>query len=377
MQPDRRLRLNWQFVQGACVLLVVCSMTACGGSSDPIVSEQITPRTAAVDGNGRLKVFILAGQSNMQGFGKVEVGADLTDPNQKTRPPLILGGAGSLRALVNEDQAGAYKYLLDPVKTVTYTVNNVTKTYPAWATRNDVWISNWGNALGSPTESNKGALTVGFGSENRLPAGYIGPEFAFGHIVGNALGDKVLLIKTSWGGKSLAVDFRPPSSGGTLGPYYKEIVDKVRMVLADVKKYYPAYDGKGVEIAGFGWHQGFNDRVTAAYAAEYEVNLANLIRDVRKDLGVPTMPFVIANTGMANANSDAQALKVIAAQGNVSDPKKYPEFVGTVSTVDTRPFDFPFTSPETAFGHHWYYSGLSYFRIGEHMGNAMIKLMAP
>ncbi len=34
---------------------------------------------------------------------------------------------------------------------------------------------------------------------------------------------QILLVKAAWGGKSLAVDFRPPSTGGTTGFYYNEV----------------------------------------------------------------------------------------------------------------------------------------------------------
>ena len=353
----------------------VGALVSCGGSSDtPVPPISNTPISAVVDGNGKLKIFILAGQSNMVGYGKVELGADLTKP---TRTPHILGGTGSLRAMVNKDPA-AFNYLLHPSKTVTYTVEGTTKIYADWLTRDDVWVSSWDSgAIGKTTELRKGGLSVGFGDEKVLPAGYIGPEFGFGHMVGTALTDKALLIKTSWGGKSLAVDFRPPSSGGTTGPYYTEMLAKIRIVLADVKKYYPAYDGKGFEIAGMGWHQGWNDRVNPKFVDEYEVNLANLIRDLRKDLQLPAMPFVIANTGMADADKDTVAVRLITAQGNVANPAKYPEFAGTVSTVDTRPFHYPQTSPEIGFTYHWNYNGESYFRIGESMGNAMMKLIKP
>ena len=369
-------------------VLFSVGLSACGGSSEATVSQdpmQAPVETSAnnptlAQGNGKLKIFILAGQSNMVGYGKVDLGADLTKPN---RTPHILGGSGSLRAMVNNNPA-AYNYLVNANKTITYTIKADassgavadTKTYASWVVRDDVWVSSWDEGvIGKAAEQRKGPLSVGFGSENVLPAGYIGPEFGFGHMVGNALGDKVLLVKTSWGGKSLAVDFRPPSSGGATGPYYTEMVAKVRTVLADVKKYYPDYDGKGYEVVGFGWHQGWNDRVNSGYVDQYEANLANLIRDLRKDLNLPTLPVVIANTGMANADQSPVALKLINAQGNVSDPKKYPEFAGTVSTVDTRPFHYPLTSPEIDFGFHWNYNGESYFHIGESMGVAMLKLM--
>lgn len=403
-------QINRRLVPAGKVIVLVASLllASCGGSSgadsstsntvaasgntgQPAPSTQpasvppdASPPAAvpAKDGNGKLKIFILAGQSNMVGYGKVDLGADLS---KASRTPHILGGAGSLRAMVNNNPA-VYNYLVDATKSTTYTIaaNAATgaaadtKTYPSWATRSDVWVSSWDEgAIGKTTERRKGALSVGFGDENVLPAGYIGPEFGFGHIVGNGLVDKVLLVKTSWGGKSLAVDFRPPGSGGTTGPYYNEMLAKVRLVLSDIKKYYPEYDGKGFEVAGLGWHQGWNDRVNAAYVNEYEFNLANLIRDVRKDLNLPLLPVAIANTGMANADSDPVAVKLIAAQGNVADPKKYPEFAGNVSTVDTRPFHYPQTSPEIGFIYHWNYNGESYFHIGESMGVAMLKLIKP
>ena len=105
------------------------------------------------------------------------------------------------------------------------------------------------------------------------------------------------LTKLAWGGKSLAKDFRPPSAGGEVGPYYKEVVQRTKDVLADLKKQFPEFGDRGYELAGFGWHQGWNDRVNQTFNDEYEKNMANFIRDIRKDLGVKDLPFVIAETG--------------------------------------------------------------------------------
>ena len=41
----------------------------------------------------------------------------------------------------------------------------------------------------------------------------MGPEVGFGWALGDYYDSEVLLIKVAWGGKSLAVNFRPPSSG--------------------------------------------------------------------------------------------------------------------------------------------------------------------
>ena len=41
--------------------------------------------------------------------------------------------------------------------------------------------------------------------------------------------EKVLLIKTAWGGKSLYKDFRPPSAGdGAPGEYYTKMIQEIR-----------------------------------------------------------------------------------------------------------------------------------------------------
>lgn len=54
-----------------------------------------------------------------------------------------------------------------------------------------------------------GPLSIGYGARSTA----IGPEYAFGIMLEKALEQPVLIIKTSWGGKSLHYDFRPPSAG--------------------------------------------------------------------------------------------------------------------------------------------------------------------
>ncbi len=54
-----------------------------------------------------------------------------------------------------------------------------------------------------------GPLTCGYGANTAD----IGPEYAFGMMLEKNLAQPILIIKTSWGGKSLHYDFRPPSAG--------------------------------------------------------------------------------------------------------------------------------------------------------------------
>lgn len=281
-----------------------------------------------------VKVFILAGQSNMQGQGFVKA-----DPKRN-------GGKGSLEFLVKDAASAArFKHLVDKDG--------------KWIVRDDVWV--W--YLGK-----KGPLTVGFAGKDDM----IGPELSFGHVVGNAYDEQVLLIKLAWGGKSLAKDFRPPSSGGEVGPYYKDMLKHTKEVLGNLKAEFPAYQGQGYEIAGFGWHQGWNDRVNQAYNDEYEKNLANLIRDLRKDLGVKNLPFVIAETGMTgNDEKHPRALSLMQAQAAVA---KYPEFKGNVAFVGTKNFWRPKEVSPSGQGFHWNSNAETYYLIGDAMGEAMLDL---
>jgi alpha-galactosidase len=209
---------------------------------------------------------------------------------------------------------------------------------------------------------------VGFGAKEDR----IGPELGFGFVIGDAYEEPVLLIKLAWGGKSLAKDFRPPSAGGAVGPYYKEIVDRTRAVLKDLKKEFPEFGDRGYELAGFGWHQGWNDRVNQAFNDEYEKNMAHFIRDIRKDLGVKGLPFVIAETGMSGPDEKhPRALALMKAQAAVAG---YEEFKGNVAFVSTKAFWRDKEISPTAQEYHWNTNAETYYLIGEAMGTAMKKL---
>jgi alpha-galactosidase len=146
----------------------------------------------------------------------------------------------------------------------------------------------------------------------------------------------------------------------------------IKDVLANLKKEFPDYDGKGYEIAGFGWHQGWNDRVNQAFNDQYEKNLANFIRDVRKALGVKDMPFVIAETGMHGPEEKhPRALSLMRAQAAVA---AYPEFKGNVAFAETKSFYRPPEVSPSRQGYHWNSNAETYFLIGDAMGKAMLKL---
>lgn len=299
-----------------------------------------------------VRVFILAGQSNMEGHGFVAA-----DPKRND-------GKGSLEFLARDPATAAhFSRFLGPDK--------------QWRERNDVWIEYL---------DRRGPLTAGYGANKDL----VGPELGFGWVVGEAFDEPVLLVKCAWGGKSLGVDFRPPSAGKVqyslgekndaaiaqdpdiVGHYYRETVSRVKDALARVKELVPGSDGRYV-LSGFAWHQGWNDRISEPFTAEYESNMAHFIQDMRKDLGAPDLPFVIAETGMTGPEeTHPRALALMAAQAAVA---QRPEFKGTVAFVGTRAFWRPAEVSPNNQGYHWNCNAETYTLIGEAMGEAMKGLV--
>jgi alpha-galactosidase len=256
-----------------------------------------------------LKVFILAGQSNMEGKAKVSL-------------------------MDYQVQQPAYKELYQPFRKGEH-----------WIERDDVWIK---------FLDRKGKLTVGYGSPK-----CIGPELGFGSVVGDRYQQQVLLIKTAWGGRSLFRDFRSTSAGlpsekildrmladlkkknanavmddvtKPFGTSYRDMITEVNSTLANLKTLFPDYAGQPYEITGFIWFQGWNDMISAEATAEYTSNLRHFIDDVRKDLKAPKLPFVIGQMGVDGVNASGGIKKFKDAQAAVLDDSKYKENVALVKT---------------------------------------------
>jgi hypothetical protein len=297
---------------------------------------------AAAD-DGTLKVFILAGQSNMEGQGNVDlVGRDHND------------GRGSLVALAD-----------DPAKAgMLAGIRNADGT---WVTRNDVFVRY--TPEGKPAKV--GPLAFGF--TPYLDEHHFGPEIGIGHVLGDAIDEPVLLVKTAWGGKSLFVDFRPPSSGGDVGPYYKRMIDDVRTAIARAADEIPAAKGRNVEIAGFIWYHGWNDGCDPEHAVPaYETNLVNLIHDVRKDLGVAAMPTVVGEiTGpWVDAPDEWGALRRAQKAAATREGWK-----GSVIFAPTAAFvRDPHESPNPTHAHHEFGNAETYLLVGRALGDAMRSL---
>jgi alpha-galactosidase len=236
-----------------------------------------------------VKVFLLAGQSNMQGHGHVRT--------------LDRLGKEHLKSLLKPDGT--------------------------WAVRDDAWIvyDRGGGAV------KLGPLTGGYGVRDDQ----IGPEWMFGVAMAEHLEEPVVLVKTAWGGRSLALNFRPPGAGDppfadypekqrlrleeelragrlVVGKEYREMLAQARAAVADLGARFPALAGRVPEWAGFVWFQGWNDMIDPAFTAEYASNLGHLIRDLRRDLGVPKLPVVVGELGVDGPDAGAKILAFRKAQ---------------------------------------------------------------
>ncbi|MES2732108.1 MAG: carbohydrate-binding protein, partial [Bacteroidota bacterium] len=134
-----------------------------------------------------------------------------------------------------------------------------------------------------------GPLRPGLGRTNGQPHQFIGPELTFGRAMSDYFGGQTIaLIKSSLGATRLAIDWRPPSSGGNRGPLYDKFINDTRFAMGQLRE-----QGFDPTIVGMIWMQGESDGVDLGMSNEYERNLTNLINDLRRDIPANNMPVGI------------------------------------------------------------------------------------
>jgi len=323
-----------------------------------------------------VKVFLLAGQSNMEGKADQKlIDHQATDPKTKD----------------------FFKHL---------------RTGDSWTVRDDAFIKFLGR---------HGRLTTGFGSPGKT-----GPELEFGHMMAEKFDEPVLLIKAAWGGHSLYQKFRPPSAGmptaeilaaelekaqakvkktnekrgkndplptmdqikKVYGISYRNMMKEVEDTFANYETLFPELKGKKLELVGFVWFQGFNDMFGDHAPGQYASNMKHFISDVRKDLKKPELPFVIAAIG--NNGSKPAKGGMLAVSGAQMSMNEVPEFKGNVKAFRTdvlvdKTAEKLYPTWKKNFEawklvgsdrpYHYLGSAIWYTRIGHGMGESMLGLM--
>ena len=260
---------------------------------------------------GPVKVFILAGQSNMEGMGSNNI----------------------------LDRLGEHP-------TLGYLLKKIKNDDGSFVVRDDVFVSYQRGA-----EKIKRPLSVGMGGWGPE---WFGPELMFGIQMGDHYDkEPVLLIKTCWGGHSLYWNFRPPSAGKPayatedkpedMGASYHKMVREVRECLANLDADFPQLKELKTELCGFVWFQGWNDmcqgeKIRQQVYDEYCANFVHLVQDLRVEFKVPKLPVAVGELGVGGEKADKNMLDFRAAQAKIAT---CPELKGTVGYVRTAPFWYP------------------------------------
>lgn len=321
-----------------------------------------------------VKVFVLAGQSNMEGKAK----------NSLLEHQATASETRELFAHLRKDEQ--------------------------WIERNDVFIKYL---------NRHGKLTIGYGSPDRT-----GVELEFGTVIGDHFEEPVLLIKAAWGGHSLFKLFRSPSAGmpsdealaeelrkaqervrknneknnrnaplptmeditSKYGESYRNMLGEVKETFENYESLFPSLTGHKLEVAGLVWFQGWNDQYGAQ--DEYASNMKHFINDVRTDLNAPNMPFVIGLMGQ-NGSKPATGAMLTIQKAQLS-MEELPEFKGNVKAVHTdvlvdkaaeelypkwRDNFEQWEKTGSDFAYHYMGSAIWFNRIGRSMGEAMLELM--
>ena len=328
-----------------------------------------------------VQVFILMGQSNMVGLGKV------TGPD------------GSLEFAVKEKKK--YPYLVDDAG--------------AWAERKDVRYARVMSGRGGGMQQlNNEWMTV-------KTCKTIGPEFGIAQPLGNAVEAPVLILKSCIGNRSLGWDLLPPGSeryeflikdkagvekkmvyagykdkpdswemdpakglktepapwvdksGKPMewyaGKQWDDDISYAKTVLTELDKHYPG--ATKYEVAGFFYWQGEKDAGNPGHAARYEKNLVHFIKQVRKEFNAPNAKFVLATMGESVKGGGGNGGQILDAQLAVDGSTgKYPEFKGNVATIYTNPM-----AQGGSGNAHYGGKAEVYMDAGEAMGKAMVELL--
>ena len=351
------------FLSGTAAAMMVLAVS---GVAAEVAAPLPDPDGKPADMSKPVQVYILLGQSNMLGAGKV-----------------------------TGDKEGSLTYAVQQKNKYPYLVDDEGK----WSVRKDVrYVRVMGSGTGAMRQFNNDWMTI--------QGGKIGPEHGIGHYVGHAIDAPVLILKSCIGNRSLGWDLLPPGSeryeveetdkktGETktfVYAGYKDSPDKwekgtepqainwyagmqydgdianAKKVLAELDKVYPG--AKTYEVAGFFFWQGDKDRYNAAHARRYEQNLVHLIKQLRKDFDAPNAKFVCATLGQTERGAEGNEGLILDAQLAVASGK-YPEFKGNVACVYTNPLSMGGSSNS-----HYGGNAETYMNVGEAMGKAMVEML--
>lgn len=279
-----------------------------------------------------VKVFLMAGQSNMEGHGHA---ADLTDPS-----------------------------LVDARSTIWYDEASVP------AITNGTAATDWGQL--------------------EVAGGTFGPEMSFATAIqGSFISNRIAIVKVFKGGTSSAY-WAPGAVAGQWGEHvgYLALMDRIDDIEARLNAQVTAGDIDSYEWSGFLWMQGEDDsNGTLKGNAAYINNTTNLFAEVRTKLGTPDLPIVLGRTSFqldpsvirptgvdrsgytqGDYISDTQLRGPIWYSQQLADIRAAQTAFADTTWVDTD--DLPMTDA-------WHFDGEGQITFGNRLAAPFLNVVAP
>lgn len=326
------------------------------------------------------KVFILLGQSNMVGMGKVD----------------------------GKDVEGTLEHAVKVKKRYPFLVDEDSNGNCCWKDTIDDHVRNvfiMGSGISGGSVKKNEWLTV----KNTKT---IGPEIGIGHALGNWLRKcnhdddyDILILKSCIGNRSLGWDLLPPGTPpfeyddektgkrwhyagynespnrwevGTnpkpiswhAGCQYDGDIRRVKEILADITKCMPNTTKEcPYEIAGFLFWQGDKDRYDMAYAKHYKQNLVHFIKQLRVEFSCPNAKFVLATLGQTSYDHTTRGTDDYIFDAQIDVPNM-PEFIGNTACAYSKPF-----CHGGASNSHYNCNAETFMDVGLEMGRVMTELL--
>lgn len=128
--------------------------------------------------------------------------------------------------------------------------------------------------------------------DRKKPLGGLGPDISFADAITAATDRKVILLPCALGGTSLA-HWNPERKGEGTASLYGNMMDRIAQV--------------GGKVKGVLWYQGEAQSGSRESAEAFEKEFLALVDSVRRDLNQPELPFLFVQIGrFANAKKDTE-----------------------------------------------------------------------
>jgi hypothetical protein len=324
---------------------------------------------------GTLRIFLLAGQSNMEGQAYTYDSAATATWNVPTMQFLLSGTAAATTYVAN--MPFGFKTSLNS----------------GWLSpRADVWAVHYNSSDGTvknvlPTNnpadlvSGIQPLQPGFGVGTGSGS-MIGPELGMGIRLGDATADPVFLFKSSMGGTTLGTDWRPTDAvtkrGGTVGANYThtmtrfiQFLDSLDADLGDDGVLNNYNNATAYQVSGVFWFQGWNEQyddapyTAAQLQAEYKDNLVDLIHSIRAaDPRIGgSVGLIVGESADQNATLNAARIAAVAElNGEIANSAAYFDTDNMIgANWGNNDGGAPFS---TGWGYHYNARAENYLEIG-------------